>query len=118
MRKIVFFALMISVSSPALIESQQAYRLPDIRSMKHLTTRPSEHCAQIPGKETTQDFYSGPDGLVVTVYSFRGRNVAFSTHNNSDPQKTYRVFMDIYGDGMFREIDRSQHWELPPWSRM
>ncbi len=117
MRKILFFAILFAVSSPSLIESQQAFRIPDVRSMKHITTKATEHCAQIPGKETTADFYAGPDGLVVTIYSFRGRNVVFSTHNNSDPQKTYRVYMDFLGDGMFREIDRSQPWELPPWSR-
>jgi hypothetical protein len=117
MRRILSFAILLSVLCPAVIESQQAFRLPDIRSMKHLTSRAVDHCTEIPGKQTTQDFYSGSGGLVVTVYSFRGRNVGFSTHYNSDPQTTYKMFLDFNGDGMFRQIDPSVKWQLPAWSR-
>ncbi len=98
-------------------EAQQAYRLPDLRSMKHLTTGSSEHAADIPGKETTMDFYSASGGEIYTVYSYKGRTVAFSVHMNSDIQGTYRVFMDQLGNGAFQEINRGVPWSLPAWAR-
>ncbi|MBI5248865.1 MAG: hypothetical protein HY912_05170 [Desulfomonile tiedjei] len=96
---------------------QQGYRLPDLKSMKHLTTSSSDHASDIPGKETTMDFYSAPSGEIFTVYSYRGKTVAFSTHSNSDIQNTLRVFMDLTGQGIFQEINRSVPWQLPAWVR-
>jgi uncharacterized protein Usg len=96
--------------------AQQLYQMPDVKSMKHLTTNSSDHAPDIPGKETTMDFYSAPDGTIITVYSYRGRNIAFSTHSNSDVQGTYRVFLDTAGNGLFQDIGKSP-WQLPAWSR-
>jgi hypothetical protein len=96
-------------------EAQQKYRLPDVKSMKHITTKNSDHAPDIPGNETTMDYYSGPNGDVVTVYSYRGRTVGFSTHSNKDVQGTYRVFMDLTGEGFFQEINRGIQWQLPAW---
>jgi hypothetical protein len=110
-------AVVVLGAWPLLSGAQQAYRLPDVKSMKHLTTSSSDHAQDIPGKETTMDFYSAPTGEIITVYSYRGKNVAFSTHSNSDFQNTYRIFMDLTGQGIFQEIDRSAPWQLPAWVR-
>lgn len=107
--------LLAAAAGPGMVEAQQKYQLPDVRSMKHLTTSQSEHAADIPGKETTMDFYSAPNGQVITVYSYRNRTVGFSTHSNNDVQNTYRVFMDLTGEGLYQEIDRSRPWQLPSW---
>ncbi len=98
-------------------DAQQSYRLPDLRSLKHLTTGNSDHAADIPGKETTMDFYSAPGGEIYTVYSYKGRTVAFSIHLNTDIQNTYRIFMDQTGNGSFQEINRGVPWSLPAWAR-
>jgi hypothetical protein len=116
-------AIMVAVTIGLLLgtlsaEAQQGYRLPDLRSMKRLTTGSSDHAADIPGKETTMDFYSASGGEVYTVYSYRGRTVAFSVHVNSDVQGTYRVYMDHTGNGVFQEINRGVQWSLPAWARM
>ena len=109
-------ALLISLLiSPLFSEAQQKFRLPDVQSMKRLTTKNSDHAPDIPGNETVMDYYSAPNGQMITVYSFRGRNVAFSTHNNSDVQNTYRIFMDLTGEGFFQEINRGVQWQLPQW---
>jgi len=109
-------ALLITLSIlPLFSEAQQKFRLPDVRSMKHLTTKNSDHAPDIPGNETVMDYYSAPNGQMITVYSFRGRNVAFSTHSNSDVQNTYRIFMDLTGEGFFQEINRGMQWQLPQW---
>lgn len=97
--------------------AQQKYLLPDVRSMKQLTTSKSDHAVDIPGKETVMDFYSAPNGQLITVYSYKGRSVAFSTHSNSDIQNTYRIFMDLTGDGLFTEVNKSVSWQLPGWAR-
>ncbi|MFH0821941.1 MAG: hypothetical protein V2B18_04270 [Pseudomonadota bacterium] len=107
-------ALML-VSVP--ISGQQPVRLPDVSTLKHLTTKASDHDANIPGNETTMDFYSGTGGQIITIYSYRGRKIAFSSHNNSDYQNTYRIYMDMTGGGMFQEISPSARWQLPPWSK-
>ncbi len=113
----VALAFVVFGAWPLLSEAQQGYRLPDVKSMKRLTTSSSDHAPDIPGKETTMDFYSAPSGEIITVYSYRGKSVAFSTHSNSDFQNTYRVFMDLAGQGLFQEIDRSAPWQLPAWAR-
>ena len=105
---IIACSLLISLAS-----AQQFYRLPDIRSFKHLTSGSSDHAPDIPGKETTMDYYSRPNGQVYTVYSHRGRNVVFSVHSNSDAQKTRRLFMDMRGDGNFQEINPGTAWYYP-----
>jgi hypothetical protein len=117
---VILLGIVALLSLPVLSSAQQApqkYRLPDLRSLKHLTTSSSDHAPDIPGKETAMDFYSAPSGEMVTVYSYRGRTVAFSTYNNSDMQKTYRIFMDLLGDGWFQEINRGVQWQLPAWVR-
>ncbi len=122
----MFKASIVSVLSVSTIllfgfcvraDAQQSYRLPDLRSLKHLTTGSSDHAVDIPGKETTMDFYSAPSGEIYTVYSYRGKIVAFSTHLNADIQKTYRIFMDQTGNGSFQEINRGVPWSLPAWAR-
>jgi hypothetical protein len=95
---------------------QQAYRLPNVKTMKHLTTRDSEHARDIPGKETVMDFYSAGSGQMVTVYSYNNRPVAFSTHKNSDLEGTYRLFLDMNGDGLFQPAASSK-WQIPAWAR-
>lgn len=112
-------AVMVVIAACATVSGAQqpGYRLPDLKSMKHLTTSSSEHAPDIPGKETTMDFYSAPSGEIFTVYSYRGKTVAFSTHSNSDPQNTLRVFMDLTGQGVFQEINRTTQWQLPAWVR-
>jgi uncharacterized protein Usg len=112
---IILAAIILFVILSSLATAQQFYRLPDLRSFKHLTTRSSDHAPDIPGAETTMDFYTAPSGEIYTVYSYRGRNVAFSVHSNSDIQKTYRIFMDMRGDGNFQEINRGAQWHLPAW---
>ena len=117
---VIVLGVIAFLSLPTLSSAQQApqkYRLPDLRSLKHLTTSRSNHTPDIPGKETTMDFYSAPNGDMITVYSYNGRSVAFSTHNNSDMQKTYRIFMDLTGDGWFQEINKGVQWQLPAWAR-
>lgn len=111
---VIFICTTCPISGEA---QQQVFRLPDLKSMKRLTTSTSDHAADIPGKETTMDFYSAPNGEIITVYSYRGRNVVFSAHSNSDFQGTLRVYMDLTGEGVFQEINRSVPWQLPAWIR-
>jgi hypothetical protein len=85
--------------------------------MKHMTTKNSDHAPDIPGNETTMDYYTGSTGDVITVYSYRGRTVAFSTHSNKDVQGSYRIFMDLTGEGFFQEINRGVQWQLPAWAK-
>lgn len=117
MVRFVIPALVMLLAFPVLAPAQQGRRLPNLSAMKHLTTKHVDKAQDIPGKETVMDYYAGPDGLIVTVYSFRGNKVAFSTHKNSDIQKTYRLFMDLNGDQVFQEVNRGAPWNLPPWSR-
>ena len=112
---IILTAIVLFVTLSSLATAQQVYRLPDLRSCKHLATRSSDHAPDIPGAETSMDFYTAPSGEVYTIYSYKGRNVAFSAHSNSDIQKTYRIFMDMNGDGNFQEINRGAQWYLPAW---
>jgi len=112
---IILAAIVLFVTLSSLATAQQVYRLPDLKSFKHLTTRSSDHAPDIPGAETTMDFYNAPSGEIYTIYSYRGRNVAFSVHSNSDIQKTYRIFMDMNGVGNFQEINRGAQWRLPAW---
>lgn len=116
------FFIMISVCfallcSSALALAQQGYRLPDIRSLKHLTTKKSDHAPDIPGNETSMEYYSSPHGSIVTIYSYLGRNIAFSTHTNKDNQRSYRLFVDLRGNGMFQEVNRASRWHIPAWAR-
>jgi hypothetical protein len=111
---VVIIACSLLVSSSS---AQQFYRMPDLRSFKHLTTGSSDHAPDIPGKETMMDHYTAPTGEVYTVYSHKGRNVAFSVHSNSDAQKTRRIFMDMRGDGNFQEINPGLQWYLPAWAK-
>ncbi len=119
MSRIIFGAMvcatLLSMVLPSL--AQQKYQLPDVRNLKHITTSQSDHASDIPGKETTMDFYSAPNGQVITIYTYRNRPVAFSTHSNNDVQNTYRLFMDLTGEGLFQEVDRSRPWQLPAWVR-
>jgi len=108
---------MLLISPTFAVHAQQGYRLPDIRSLKHLTTKQTDRARDIPGSETTVDYYSAADGSVVTVYTYMGKPVAFSTHSNSNYQGTYRLFMDLTGTGFFQEVSGAIKWELPPWVR-
>lgn len=114
---IVIVAFSVFCLVPYVSDAQQKFRPPDIRSMKHLTTKSSDHAPDIPGNETVMDYYSAPSGEMVTVYSYRGRTVAFSTHKNSDIQNSYRIYMDLTGEGFFQEINRGVQWQLPQWAK-
>jgi len=114
---ILSVTLVLSFTLPSLIEAQQLYRLPDLKSFRHITTGSSNHAPDIPGKQTMMDFYAAPSGEIYTVYSYKGRKVAFSVHSNSDIQKTYRIFTDMKGDGNFQEINRGVQWYLPAWAK-
>ncbi len=97
---------------------QQFYHLPDLRSMKRLSaSKQVDRAPDIPGNETNMDYYAGADGMIVTVYSYRGNKAAFSIHNNSDIQKTYRLFIDNMGNGLFQEISPTIKWTLPDWAK-
>jgi len=97
--------------------AQQGYRCPDPRTMKQLTTKYSDHAPDIPGDETLMEYYSAPNGIMVTIYSHKGKNIAFSSYSQSDVQNTYRLFIDYTGNGVFQEVDRSIKWTIPPWAR-
>jgi hypothetical protein len=109
----VSLVLLLAVVSNA----QQAFRLPDLSTMKHMTTRQTDRAPDIPGKETTMDYYTAADGNIFTIYSYRGRRVAFSVHSNNDVENTYRIFLDTTGNGVFQEINRATPWQLPGWAR-
>lgn len=118
LRQILVGALAAAIVCAGALFSaaQQLYQLPNVKDLKHLTTSSSDHAPEIPGKETTMDFYSAADGSIITVYSYRGRNIAFSTHHNRDIQGSYRIFMDTAGNGLFQEINKGP-WQLPAWAR-
>lgn len=113
---VALLVICIVVASSVLTLAQQSYRLPDIRSLKHLTSRKADRAPDIPGKETSMDYYSAPSGQIITIYSFRGRDVAFTTHSNSDIQGSYRLFMDVTGDSLFQQMNRGP-WQIPTWAR-
>ena len=117
MRLLSALTLIIFAVAPIASTAQQLYKVPDVSSMKHVTTRSSDRAPEIPGKETTIDYYSAPNGQIITIYSYRGRTVAFSVHSNTDVQKTYRLFMDLNGNGLFQEVNRGTQWRLPQWAK-
>lgn len=117
MRRLVPPLLVFVLVLANMSVAQQLYKLPDVSSMKHVTTRQSDHAADIPGKETIMDYYAGPSGQMITIYSYKGRKVAFSTHSNHDIQGTFRIFIDPAGNGLFQEINKGVPWQLPPWAR-
>jgi len=119
MRRLVIIALVgvLLVCVPVLSEAQVKYQLPDVRNLKHLTSKTTDRAPDIAGNETTVDYYSAPNGQIISTYSYRGRCYAFSTHSNNDVQNTYRIFVDQKGDGLFLEINRSAPWQIPPWIR-
>ncbi len=110
----IFVALMLGLPE---VYAQQRFQMPNVGNLKSLTTQMTDRAPDIPGKETTMTFYSGANGDIITVYTYKARNVAFSTHNNSDIQKTYRLFVDFTGERLFQEIPPGSNWTLPPWSR-
>jgi len=105
----------VLASTPLFIGAQQVYQLPDVRNLKPITSKMVDRAPDIPGAETTLEYYSAPNGQIITTYSYRGRCVAFSTHSNNDVQNTYRFFMDLKGDRLFFEINRPAQWQLPAW---
>jgi hypothetical protein len=113
----VIFLILIFVAAPVITAGQQVYRAPDVKSMKHLTTKHSDHARDIPGDETTMDYYIGQNNEIITVYSYRGRTVAFSAHASSGDPKSYRLYMDLRGDGLFQQVNVGPDWQLPPWAR-
>ncbi len=117
------YAYILIMSIPLLllgvteVDAQQRFPMPNVTNLKSLTTQMTDRAPDIPGKETTMTFYSGANGDIITVYTYKGRNVAFSTHNNSDIQKTYRLFVDFTGERLFQEIPPGSAWTLPTWAR-
>jgi hypothetical protein len=107
--------LILLVVCPA--EAQQSFTLPDVSKMKELTTQWSDHASEVPGKETKMEFYSTPDGLIYTIYSYKGRTLGFSVHSNRDVQKTYRLFLDAVGNRLFQEVNPGTQWQIPQWAR-
>ena len=87
------------------VHAQQTVTLPEVSKMKLLTTQWSSHASDIPGKQTRMDFYSTPEGQIITVYSYKSRSIAFSVHSNSDVQKSYRLYIDPTGNHLFQEIN-------------
>jgi len=115
-RRFLMALVAVAFVSPLLsAEAQQVFQMPDVRNMKPITTKTVDRAPDIPGPETTVEYYSAPNGQIITTYSYRGRCVVFSTHSNDDVQKTYRLFMDPKGDRLFVEINRSATWQLPAW---
>lgn len=110
---VLFFAVL---AVPVLGAAQQLYRLPDKNSLKHLTTKQVSRPPDVPGKQITLDYYSAPNGDVVSIYSMRGKYFAFSTHSNSDPQHTYRLYMDMNGSGTFQQVNAA-NWQVPAWAK-
>jgi hypothetical protein len=117
MQRFLLIALIMIAVLPSGSDAQQTFRLPDVNALKHLTTKMSDHAADIPGDETTINYYSAPNGEIISIYSFRGRNVAFSAHSNSDVQGTYKFFMDVKGEGLFQQMNAPADWQLPAWVR-
>ncbi|MEJ2716964.1 MAG: hypothetical protein P8182_07465 [Deltaproteobacteria bacterium] len=117
MRALSALVVIVFLALPVWSAAEQLYKVPNVSSMKHVTSRSSDRAPDIPGKETSMEYYSAPDGQIVTIYSYRGRNVAFSVHSNKDVQKTYRLFMDLNGNGLFQEVPGGTHWQLPGWAR-
>lgn len=111
------FLAIVLVGAPLVIEAQQVFRAPDVKSLKHLTTKHSDHAREIPGDETTMDYYIGQDNEIITIYSYRGRTIAFSAHSSSGDPKSYRLYMDERGDGLFRQVNVGPDWQLPAWAR-
>lgn len=109
-------ATLILLGFSVVSEAQQMYRLPDRKALKHVTTKQSTRVVDSKGAKATMDYYSAPNGQIITIYSLHGRNFAFSTHSNSDVQGSYRLFMDMTGDGNFQET-RGGNWQVPPWVR-
>lgn len=116
-RLVICISLLLLISTLAQSDAQQRFQMPNVSNLKSLTTQMTDRAPDIPGKETTMTFYSGANGEIITVYSYKGRNVAFSTHSNSDIQKTYRLFVDFTGERLFQEIPPGSNWTLPAWSR-
>jgi hypothetical protein len=106
-------AVLILAFSLSCADAQQLYRMPDLKSLKSLTSKAFTRGSD----NTTIDYFSGADGTIITVHSFRGRYIAFSTHSNNDIQGSYRIFLDTAGNGMFQEIDRGIQWTVPPWAK-
>lgn len=118
MPKIIpFWVAFLILFSPWSVHAQQNFTLPDVSKLKLLTTQWSNHASDIPGKQTRMDFYSTPEGQIITVYSYKGRSIAFSVHSNSDVQKSYRLFIDPTGNHLFQETNPAVHWEIPNWAR-
>ncbi len=119
MRKMGFtgFLILLCSAVPLMAAAQQLFRLPDKSVLKHLTTKQVNHPPEIQGKQLTLDYYSAPNGDVVSIYSLHGKHFAFSTHSNSDPQHTYRMFMDMNGSGTFQQINPGVHWQVPAWAK-
>ncbi|MCA1960285.1 MAG: hypothetical protein LDL33_05780 [Desulfomonile sp.] len=113
----VIFLVLVLVAAPFAAVGQQVFRAPDVKSMKHLTTKRSDHARDIPGEETTMDYYIGQNGEIITMYSFRGRTVAFSAHSNTGDQQGYRLYMDLKGDGLFQQVNVGPDWQIPQWAR-
>jgi hypothetical protein len=113
----VFVLVLLGVAVPLLCAGQQFFRLPDKNQLKHLTTKQVSRPPDFPGKQITLDYYSAPNGDVVSIYSLRGKYFAFSTHSNSDPQHTYRLYMDTIGNGAFQPVNPSANWQVPAWAK-
>jgi hypothetical protein len=103
--------------APQVAFGQPHFRPPDPSTMKHLTTKQTDRAPDIPGDETTLSYYQAPGGEIVTIYSFRGKKIAYSVHRNEDVQNTYRLFLDLKGNGMFEEVPRGVKWQVPAWAR-
>lgn len=102
---------------PGIVRGEQYFRPPNPSSMKHLTTKQTDRAPDIPGNETTLDYYQAPGGEIVAIYSYRGKKIAYSAHRNDDVQNTYRLFLDLKGNGTFEEIQRGVQWQVPAWAR-
>jgi hypothetical protein len=116
-RSSILIAIISLYLWPQIVWGGQFFRPPNPSSMKHLTTKQTDRAPDIPGDETTLDYYQAPGGEIVTIYSYRGKKIAYSVHRNDDVQNTYRLFLDQKGSGLFEEGQRGIQWTIPGWAR-
>lgn len=116
MWRVILLAFALA-GAPVVAAGQQVFRAPDVKSLKHLTTKHSDHARDIPGDETTMDYYIGQNSEIITIYSYRGRTVAFSAHSAGGDPQSYRLYMDLRGDGIFQQANVGPDWQLPAWAR-
>ena len=75
LRMIPAIAALLLLVFQGPVTAQQKFTAPDVSKLKHLTTQMSDHAPDIPGKETQMDFYSAPEGQIITVYTYKAKQL-------------------------------------------